>query len=141
MGLLRVRLERHSTSEQGTKGLGKIQVYGKTFFTLELPWKDNKSNVSCIPEGVYKVRWSLSPRLKKYTYEILGVPERAGIRIHSGNLAGSLPYLTHSLGCPLLGTAWGRINGQLAILNSRKAVRDFERLLNKQTFELEIVNV
>ena len=30
------------------------------FRTLELPWKNNKSNVSCIPKGSYKVvkRWS-----------------------------------------------------------------------------------
>jgi hypothetical protein len=133
-------ITRIDSNEQGT--LGKLSMLGKEWFTLELPWLDNAQGKSCIPEGVYTVKWTKSPRLKKFTYEILGVPKRAGIRIHGGNLAGTTPkYITHSLGCPLLGYKVGRINGQRAVLDSRRAVADFERLGNKQTIKLEVKNV
>ena len=128
-------LQRGISDEQGTIGM----LVG--LYTLELPWNNNKNNVSCIPEGTYKVVWSLSPRLRKYTYEILGVPGRAGIRIHGGNLAGAAPkYITHSLGCPLLGTKVGRINGQRAVLASQIAVRKFENITGKKNFILEVKN-
>lgn len=133
-------IQRISTNDEGT--IGKLTLLGKSFFTLELPWLDNASGISCIPEGVYTVKWTKSPRLKKFTYEILGVPKRAGIRIHGGNFAGRVPqYITHSLGCPLLGYKVGRMNGQRAIFDSRRAVVDFERLGNKQTIKLEVKNV
>lgn len=133
-------IQRISTNDEGT--LGKLTLLGKSFFTLELPWLNNANSISCIPEGIYTVKWTKSPRLKKFTYEILGVPNRAGIRIHGGNFAGRAPkYITHSLGCPLLGYKIGRMNGQRAIFDSRRAVVDFERLGNKETIKLEVKNV
>jgi hypothetical protein len=133
-------IQRVSTNDEGT--LGKLFLLGKEFFTLELPWLENKNSVSCIPEGVYVMKWTKSPRLKKFTYEILNVPKRAGIRLHGGNFAGKAPkYITHSLGCPLLGYKVGRMSGQRAILDSRRAVADFERLANKRDIKLEVKNV
>ena len=136
-----VQLLRESSDNQGTFGVLKTPT--KTFYTIELPWKENRNNISCIPEGIYKVIWSLSPRLKKYTYEILGVPNRAGIRIHGGNLAGdeSKGFISHSLGCPLLGKRKGFIKGQKAVLLSQQAVREFVNIMDKQSFILEIKNV
>lgn len=130
-----VTLQRIQSSAQGTIG----RLLG--LYTLELPWHDNMPGESCIPEGTYNVVWSLSPRLKKYTYEIQGVPNRAGIRVHSGNFAGDKPqYLSHSLGCPLIGSRIGTVNGQVAVLASRSAVRKFELLMNRKNFILEIKN-
>ena len=136
---------RNESSEQGTQGL-LITDTGKRWFTLELPWLNNKQGKSSIPlkqmpAGIYKVLWTLSPRLKKYTYEIIDVEGRGGIRMHSGNFAGSTPkYKTHSLGCPLLGTRIGLMNNQLAIFGSKIAVMQFEKEMNKQSFLLEIKN-
>jgi len=138
--MIEATITRFDSNEQGT--LGKLSMLGKSWFTLELPWLNNMPGISCIPEGIYTVRWTRSPRLKKFTYEILGVVNRAGIRIHGGNLAGRKPkYITHSLGCPLLGYKVGSIGGQRAVLDSRRAVTDFERLANKQTIRLEVKNV
>lgn len=131
---------RQITDDQGT--VGSLTIGTLQLFTLELPDRDNASGCSCIPPGEYPVRWTRSPRLKKFTYEILGVPGRAGIRIHGGNFAGdtSKGYISHSLGCPLLGERIGRINGQRAILNSRTAVARFERYLAGAPFTLEVKN-
>jgi len=136
--MISATLKRFDSNEQGT--LGKLSILGKSFFTLELPWLNNANNKSCIPTGTYTVKWTKSPRLKKFTYEILGVTGRAGIRLHGGNLAGMVPrYLTHSLGCPLIAYKVGTIRGQRAVLDSRRAVADFERLANKQTIILEVI--
>ena len=131
---------RQITDDQGT--VGSLTIGELRLFTLELPDRNNVSNRSCIPPGKYPVRWTRSPRLKKYTYEILGVPGRAGIRIHGGNFAGDVSkgFISHSLGCPLLGERVGRINGQRAILNSRSAVARFEKYLAGAPFVLEVKN-
>ena len=41
---------------------GKIQYQNRLMmYSIELPWKDNQTGVSCIPEGRYELvkRWSL----------------------------------------------------------------------------------
>lgn len=129
-------LQRLISDEQGT--LGKLNG----LWTLELPWEDNATGQSCIPAGTYKVLWTKSPRLKKYTYEIVGVPKRAGIRIHGGNFAGNEPkYISHSLGCPLLGMSTGKINGQRAVLASQIAVQKFVKSMGAEPFLLEVRDV
>lgn len=53
-------------------------------YTIELPWKDNHTGVSCIPEGRY-------PLSKRYTqrfgwhFLVEDVPARAEILIHPAN--------------------------------------------------------
>lgn len=106
-------------------------------FTLELPWKDNKHDTSCIPIGSYACQWTFSPHLNKYTYEILNVPNRQGIRIHGGN------FVTDLLGCLALGTAESDLNrdGMIDVTNSRAAIETFEKIMDKQPFELTIANL
>lgn len=53
--------------------------------TLELPWHDNQSGVSCVPPGTYSLVWERSPRLKRHTLRLQGVPDRSGILIHPAN--------------------------------------------------------
>lgn len=54
--------------------------------TIELPWLQNKRNVSCIPEGTYRV-------VKRNTKErgehlhVINVPDRSWILIHPANSA------------------------------------------------------
>lgn len=135
-----IKLIREQSDDQGT--YGKLMIGAKSFNTIELPWRENRSNKSCIPIGTYKVIWSRSPRLNKFTYEILGVTNRAGIRIHGGNVAGNedVGFISHSLGCPLLGKIRSKIKGQKAVGLSRVAVEEFQQLMNKETFLLEITN-
>jgi hypothetical protein len=49
--------------------------------TIELPWRDNQQNVSCIPEG----RYELAKRFHEHYgwhIHVLNVPEREWILIH-----------------------------------------------------------
>ena len=68
--------------------------------TLELPWKDNQRNISCIPEGVYKVRLRLARESATRDYLHLlvqDVPNRDWILFHRGNSAKD------TSGCILVG--------------------------------------
>lgn len=56
---------------------------------IERPWKKNAHEVSCIPEGTYK----LAPHHTEHwpdVIELLDVPGRTGILIHPANLASEL---------------------------------------------------
>jgi hypothetical protein len=134
------RLIRSTTSDQGT--FGRLLLPGLMLVSLELPMRDNASGRSCIPAGEYRCRWTRSPRLNRHTYEITGVPGRSGVRIHAGNFAGDRfkGYASHSLGCPLLGHRAGLIGNQRAVLASRSAVAQFEKLMAGRPFILEIKN-
>ncbi len=111
---------------------GVMQYAGNKWFTCERPWKDNENNVSSIPTGSYLCRWTLSPRLKRFTYEVLNVPGRSGIRIHSANFPSQV------LGCIALGQKYGQMDGKQGVFSSVTAIRQFEIALNKQEFTLEI---
>lgn len=53
-------------------------------YTIELPWRDNKPNKSCIPEGTYQVEKRYSERFKRHMI-IKGVPGRSLILFHPAN--------------------------------------------------------
>jgi len=124
-------------SNQGT--LGMIYYDGFKCYTLELPWKENARNVSCIPKGSYEVKMRLSPKYGQ-AYWVSDVPDRSFILIHSGNWAGdkSKGFKTHVNGCILLGQKRGLLLSQLAVLNSRITVKRFMRKLQFQPFTLDI---
>ncbi len=64
---------------------------------LELPWRDNAHDVSCIPVGTYQVEWLWSEVHGRKLYHITNVPGRGNIEIHIGN------SVLDTLGCVLLG--------------------------------------
>ena len=111
--------------------------------TLELPDKQNASNVSRILAGKYICKYTESASLKDKegnplkTYEITKVPGRAGVRIHSAN------YFSQLRGCISLGNAHKDINAdaQLDVIHSGATVAEFEALMNYEDFELEILDV
>jgi hypothetical protein len=141
--LKKVLLSRFFGNDKQT--LGVLSVSNSNGFvckTLELPDKNNASQVSCIPSGVYICKYTKSPLFSQkaghdvYTYEIQNVPNRGGIRIHSANYARQL------LGCVALGDSHKDIDsdGQLDVIHSGDTVKKFEEAMNKETFELTIVN-
>lgn len=105
-------------------------------YTLEPPWKENKSNISCIPEGRYEVKYLRVSSSGKYkdVYWVQGVPNRGGILIHKGNLA------THTLGCILPGAVRSQIGGKMAVLNSARALGDIHSIVNRERFVLYVRN-
>jgi hypothetical protein len=136
----RIILERLTSDDQGTFGI--IRYKDLELYTGELPWRDNQSNVSCIPDGIYKCRWTLSARFKRYMYAVDDVPGRAGVRIHSANFFGDLSKGLYSQvnGCIAFGERLTVMSGQKALTTSAPAVRRFEMMMNKKPFELEIIN-
>lgn len=125
-----VILKRIESTEEGT--FGRLNIGSTCYFSVERPWLDNRPNVSCIPTGSYVCKWTYSPRFKRKTYEILKVPKRCAVRIHSANLASQLN------GCISLGFKLGKIEGKKAVLLSKPAIREFEKLMKEKDFILEI---
>lgn len=78
--------------------IGRLRTPTMSALTLELPWRDNQQNVSCVTAGVYRYKKHLSPSLGEVVH-ILDVENRTWIYIHIGN------YLYEIKGCILIGTA------------------------------------
>ena len=62
-------------------------------YTIELPYRDNRRGLSCIPEGNYGLEIRYSPRFKNHLL-VENVPGRTLILIHPANNA-----LTELKGC------------------------------------------
>ena len=73
-----------STWVNGDCTLGRLDYGDFRCFTLELPWRDNEINVSCIPEGEYDAIKYDSPS-KGDVILLKGVKGRSFIEIHAGN--------------------------------------------------------
>lgn len=132
-----VNLFRLKRSDQGTEGMLVAGEFNCR--TLELPWRENKKQISCIPAGEYDVEIRLSNKYGR-VYWVRHVPNRTYILIHSGNYAGDTTkgFKSHVMGCILLGKKSGYLGGQVAVLNSRVAVRQFVEELNYEPFKLSI---
>jgi len=64
---------------------GKILYQGRTMmYSIELPWKNNQTGVSCIPEGRYELIKRFNDHFKRHL-EVLNVPQRDYILIHPAN--------------------------------------------------------
>ena len=96
--------------------IGKLYINGESFCdTLENPYINNERNISCIPEGQYKVRLRLARESATRDYLHLlvqDVPNRDWILFHRGNTSKD------TSGCILVGN--GR--EQDAVNNSRLAM-------------------
>jgi len=103
--------------------LGQIYVGGEFFcYTLEdVVRPDGEEKVygqTAIPEGLYEVRVTWSPRFKTNLPLLIDVPGYSGVRIHAGNSTDDTE------GCILVGESWDISTGKLA--RSRAAL---DRLL------------
>lgn len=104
---------------------GVMSVDGKWFgYTMERPWLLNKNRISAIPQGEYKVAITDSPKFGRPTLEILGVPDRSGIRIHPANtfteLEGCIAVALHRV-------AMDRIQGSICDRLQRMAKEAIDR--------------
>ncbi len=105
---------------------------------LELPWVNNQRNVSCIPEGDYKVRKRKAEESPSRTYDhfiVEDVPNRSYILWHAGT------YFTHIKGCLLMGQYYNDINddGQLDIMKTRYTIDLLDKIL-PQEFDFKIIS-
>lgn len=136
--MVRIGLRRLEQTDDGTFG---VLLFPKGVFshTLELPWRRNLPNLSCIPTGEYLCVPRVSPRFGK-TYHVRDVEGRSYILIHAANLAGDIEKgkKTHLKGCITLGDRLGWIGDQRAVLNSRATVTRFQSQLDWQPFTLVV---
>lgn len=127
-----VTLTRYS--DNGVQTIGTLTYKDFKCDTLELAWKDNQKNISCIPKGLYTVKQSFSPKFMKNVYQVQNVFNRSGILLHKGN------FFFDIQGCILLGSGFSDINkdGQMDVLNSTVIVSKFESIMQGKSFTLII---
>lgn len=93
------------TNKSGKFDNGEQKIKGKT----------------AIPYGTYEIRWTYSPRFKKYTPQLMNVPSFEGIRVHAGNTSADTE------GCLILGE-----NKQVGkVLNSRATINKFYPIIKE----------
>lgn len=131
-----VKIKREKSTTKETLGVLTATNAGATFTcqTLELPWKQNQKNISCIPTGTYHVSWIYSWGRMKWIYQLDAVPNRTYIQIHSAN------YFSDLLGCIALGSGREDLNkdGELDVINSRNTIASFQTFMGKKNFTLII---
>lgn len=93
------------TNKSGKFDKGEQKIKGKT----------------AIPYGTYEIKWTYSPRFKKYTPQLMNVPSFEGIRVHAGNTSADTE------GCLILGE-----NKQVGkVLNSRATINKFYPIIKE----------
>lgn len=66
---------------------GKLECEGKMIcYTIELPWKNNETKVSCIPDGKYFIKKRYSRKFH-WHLEVIDVKNRKFILFHPANNA------------------------------------------------------
>ena len=102
---------------------GKLECEGKLICnTIELPWKNNETRVSCIPEGKYFIKKRYRQKFQ-WHLEIENVQNRSLILFHPANNA-----LQELNGCIAPVT---KLSGPGLGLMSRKAFITLKRLVYK----------
>lgn len=117
---------------------GTLRVGDTSFFTIERPWMDNESGVSCVPEGTYQLIPYLSPKhgptwcLENESLKVTADGHngtRSRCEIHSANwatqLEGCIALGLH--GQPMYDPDTGRV--EPAVEDSKDAVAHFNALL------------
>jgi|1_EtaG_2_1085319.scaffolds.fasta_scaffold43467_1 hypothetical protein len=119
--------------DQGT--FGALQLLNTPIcVTVEPYHRDNAKNISCIPAGVYLCKRVTSPKYG-ITFEVSGIQGRDKVLIHWGNID------SNTQGCIILGEEFGKLNGDVAVLSSKRAFREFMSLLDGcDEFMLTIVD-
>lgn len=102
---------------------GKLECEGKLICnTIELPWKNNETRVSCIPEGKYFIKKRYSQKFQWHLV-IENIQNRSLILFHPANNA-----LQELNGCIAPVT---KLSGPGLGLMSRKAFITLKRLVYK----------
>ncbi|RTL40574.1 MAG: hypothetical protein EKK53_15410 [Burkholderiales bacterium] len=124
-----LHITRQACTDQGTPGYFAFDA--TVLRCIELPWRDNKPQVSCIPPGTYQARIYQSPKNGR-VYMLQDVPGRSDVEIHPANFAGDVAFgwKCELLGCIAPAMSIGKLTPpggreQLAGLQSRDAFAEF----------------
>lgn len=125
-------IHRVLTGPDGTFGV--FVFNGKPVCTTcENPWRDNRRNLSCIPDGKYRVT-KYSGTKYKDVWRINNVPNRSAILIHWGNTE------IDSNGCVLMGNGYGNFNGLPGVINSKNTINMLRNMLPRE-FDLVVTGL
>ena len=129
---------RNSSTDDGTFGQFTLDD-GWKCYSGELPDRENMPSLSRIPSGAYLCRWALSPN-HGWCYHVTNVPGRSEIEIHAGNWCGDrqLGKKCDLLGCIALGLGFGELDGQAALLQSKAAIEEFHKQMDREDLQLII---
>ena len=112
---------------------GKLECKGKSICnTIELPWRENETRVSCIPEGKYFIKKRYSQKFQ-WHLEVLDVKNRSLILFHPANNA-----LLELNGCIAPVT---KLSGPGLGLMSRKAFISLKSMVYKALDKKESVEL
>ena len=100
---------------------GVLKIVTKNHGTFKFSTVENYEKR--IQADTYSMRWSLSPKFKTKTIEIMGIPDRHGIRIHPANRGNDLS------GCVSVGIYMENDEIPTQIFNSRQTCEIVDSLL------------
>jgi hypothetical protein len=127
-----IRLALHRLTRLEDRTLGRLIVFKDndivaTFATLELPWRNNRRNESCILSGFYNVVPRYSEKFKNHLH-ILDVPNRAWILFHVANWPRDIE------GCIAVGLGFADIDndGLLEVASSRIAMAQLNKIVTER---------
>lgn len=106
--------------------IGVMLVEGKfVCFSIELPWRENERNISCIPEGDYFANWEPSKKFQHGVFRLEKVEGRDGILIHVANRTNEIR------GCIAPNSYLDGLNG-IKGLHSAQAQKTLIQLFGRQ---------
>lgn len=87
-------------------------------FGLELPWRDNKPSISCVPSGVYRAVFEYSPAFTMNLIELIEVQGRSECKFHAAN------WVRQLRGCIAIGEGvqYNYTSGEYELIRSRPAI-------------------
>lgn len=139
---MRATIARGESGPHGTPG--RLSFGASVVHTIELPWRNNRPQRSCIPAGRYLCAQVQSPRFG-LVYGVQAVPGRSHVLLHAANLAGDVDagWTTQLHGCIAPCMRQGRLRlpdgrWQAAGLVSQPALRALMEWAGGQPFDLEI---
>ena len=111
------RLTRLASIGDSTIGILEDTDGGFSCCTIEREWKNNEPFLSRVPAGVYSVFKHRSPKNGDvFMFDNEDTAPRTYIQIHVANKASELA------GCVGVGSSFGILDGNVAVLGSRKAM-------------------
>jgi hypothetical protein len=130
-----MKIEITRETDQTIETKGKLIVLNDaganvfSCFTLELPDKNNASQISCIPAGSYICKKVPASHIPYEHISVTNVPNRAGIAIHIGNYAAGKKVDFE--GCIGVGNGFADVNhdGILDIFGSHDAFTKLMKVL------------
>lgn len=143
-------LIRDETGDEGTFSIGTLTEGGQRlgfWDWIELPWRDNRAMMSCIPPGLYEAHLTISNHFKREVYVLEDVPDRSAIELHPANWGGdkAMGFYSDLRGCAAPGLARGlltaprAIEPQRAILQSQRAFQQFMDACDGEDIEVHIL--